>query len=272
MSAPFTRTLQVRLHDLDAWEDLRPSTLLRYMEQAATDLSIASDFDPAWYAKQGTAWVMRNIRMQRLGQAAYGDELTVSTWVSNSQRIRIWSEYEVRHTSGAPVAVGRAEWIYIDRQRRMPRPIDPAILAAWSAQEPSPLWQDVPALPAEDQQEPHTMSHPVYDYDADVMGHTNNTVYADWLGAAAGEALRTWGYPVTRPDPGVPQLRLALQFLEMQFLGPARPGETVTITTRLAGQDTTRCVRLAQEVQGATPGALVRAETVYALVADEPPL
>jgi acyl-CoA thioesterase FadM len=152
MSAPFTRTFQVRLHDLDAWEDLRPSTLLRYMEQAATDLSIASDFDPAWYARQGTAWVMRNIRMQRLGQAAYGDELTVSTWVSNSQRIRIWSEYEVRHISGAPVAVGRAEWIYIDRQRRMPRPIDPAILAAWSAQEPSSLWQDVPTLPAEDQQ------------------------------------------------------------------------------------------------------------------------
>jgi acyl-CoA thioesterase FadM len=271
MLSPFTCTLQVRLHDLDAWQDLRPSSLLRYMEQAATDLSIASDFDPAWYAQRDTAWIMRNIRLQRLGPAAYADELTLTTWVSNSQRIRLWSEYEVRHPTGVAVAVGRAEWVYIDRHRRLPRPIDPAILSAWSTQDPSPLWQDVPSLPVEEQQDPFIMPHQVYDYDADVMGHTNNTVYADWLGATAGEALRAWGYPLTRPDPSIPQLRLALQFLEMQFLGPARPGETVTIATRRTGQDpAARRVRLAQEIQGATSNPLVRSETVYDVVADEP--
>ncbi len=270
MNDAYAQHFQVRLHDLDAWQRIRSSRLLQYMEQVAVDMSTAAGFAADWYVAQGTAWVMRGIQLQRVGPAEYGDELITTAWVSSSQRIRLWCEYEVRHVAGAPVAVGKAEWIYIDRARRMPRPIDPAILSAWPTQAASPLWKEPAVLSPAASYDPHVITHTVYSYDADVMGHTNNTVYADWLEEAAGAALRAWDYPLDLPQPAAPKLRLDLQNLEIQYLGPTRPGDQVTLVSTYTGSDTSD-ISLTQEICGPTGDTLVRSKTMYALITNPTP-
>ena len=104
---PYSERLRVLTHDLDAWDRLRTSALLRYLEQAAWDASAAAGFGDAWYAERQTAWVIRRMTLHRLGPALYGKELTVTTWVGGWSRIRALREYEVRHPDGSPVALDR---------------------------------------------------------------------------------------------------------------------------------------------------------------------
>src|SRR3954467_14442557 len=107
MNGPYIEHFDVRIPDLDAWGRLRTRSLMHYMEQTATDMSVAVGLDQAWYAAQGTAWSMRQMRLQRLAPVNYRDELTVAIWVSNTQRVRLATDYEIRLHDGTPVAVGR---------------------------------------------------------------------------------------------------------------------------------------------------------------------
>src|SRR5437773_5871582 len=115
MIKPYMQDFDVRIREVTAWGDLATSSLLAYMEQTATDMSVAVGLDLAWYAAQGTAWAMRQVHLQRLAPAYYHDDLTVAIWVSNSQRVRLTTDYEVRQRDGTSVAVGRSAWVYIDR-------------------------------------------------------------------------------------------------------------------------------------------------------------
>src|SRR5699024_9003884 len=104
-------------------------SLLRYLEQLATAASTAVGFGAAWYAARQVAWVIRTIQLQRWDTAAYGDQLTLTTWVSSMARVRSWREYEIRRADGTPVAGGRVEWVFVDRLRLQPRSVDPDIIA-----------------------------------------------------------------------------------------------------------------------------------------------
>lgn len=287
MSKPYTQHFRTRIYEMDAWQRMRSSALLRYMEEAATGMSTAAGHDLNWYATHGTAWMMRGVKLQRFENANTGDDLIITTWVSSTQKVRLFADYEIRHndSNNTPVAVGRCEWVYIDWAKKLPRPLDPEIMTEWPSLEPSRLWEDgiQPPLvmPPEHSYEPHAVPHTVYCYDAEALGQTNYAVYADWFEEAAREALRAWGYPLEMPQLVAPKLRLDMQSLAIQYFGPTRPGYTVTITTNLTGVDGD-VVAVAQDIrlggfpatafslpnQTADQSPLVRAETVYRLQAN----
>ena len=267
MDQPYSQQFTVRLHDLDAWGQLRTNVLLQYLEQTATEMSGALGFPAAWYEQAGTAWVLRNISLQRCGPATHGDIVVTTSWVSDQRRVRMWTEYEVRHPAGAPVAVGRAEWAYVDRQRQMPRALDPALMTGWPVRAASALWQEVPSDPVPDPPPaPETMTHRVAFYEANAIRHTNNTVYAQWFEEAARLALRAWGYPIDLAPGAILPPALLLQSLAIRFHRSTYPDDVVTLTTRAthAAPDQHR-VALGQDIYGATPDLLVQADAVYVL-------
>ncbi len=267
MSSPFIEQFAVRLYDLDAWNQVRASILMRYIEQTATNLSVSTGFDVDWYAAHGTAFIMRSFRLQRLEPPQYGDCLTVAAWISSAQRVRLHLEFEIRQADQRPVAVGRAEWVHIDRHTRRPLPFDPHLLTLWPGGAPSVLWQNSPALAPSSQEYPPILhQHPVYIYDAEALGVTSFAVYPLWLEESAQQALRAWQYPVDLPNPGPLHCRLDLAELELQYLAPARPGETVTITTRHTGTgEADALVAVEQEIHAAEGTKCLNAKSRYQL-------
>jgi acyl-CoA thioesterase FadM len=247
---PYSNHTRVRTPDLDAWDRPRTSSLLRWLEQVAVEASASAGFGRAWYAARQTAWVIRRMTLQRLGPVAYGDELTVTTWISQIGRIRANRDYELRQADGAPVAVAQADWVYLNRVRQAPQAIDPHIATILPPLPPAPL-------------PPHTTATHAQRYEADSMGHINNAVYADWLEEAAGDALRAWDYALAAPAAAglVPELRR----ITIHYLRAVQPGDAVTITTVCTGLDPAGAqIALAQEIQGNGAGTgLVRAETIY---------
>jgi acyl-CoA thioesterase FadM len=265
----FAKVFSVRLYDLDAWNQLRSSTLMRYMEQVATDLTSATGFDPAWYESRGTAFIVRSFSLQRLNAAAYGDDLSVTTWVSNNQRVRLNLDFEVRQAEGSAIAVGRAEWVYIDRYTRRPQPLNPNILASWPAGDPSTLWNPLQPLVAREHCAMHVLGQSVHCFDAEALGVTSFAVYPIWLEEAARLALMSWGYPVELPHPGRPTRLLSLRSMELQYLGPTRPGEAITISTHHEGEDLNeQQVGVAQEINSADGQLRVRAKARYDMYAN----
>lgn len=265
MNQPYHQHFTVRLHDLDAWKQVRTNVLLQYLEATATAMSGAMGFPAAWYEAAGTAWVLRSIALQRCGAAAQDETVVAASWVSDQQRVRMWTEYEIRHEAGTPVAVGRAEWVYVDRRRQMPRALDQALLAEWPRGPASPLWEDAPALPPPAAvPAPAVWTHEVAFFEATEIRHTNNTFYAQWFEEAARRALRTWGYPVDQAPDAILPPAVVLHSLAIRFQRSTYPDDLVTATTRLVGvaPDGHR-VALGHDLHGATPDLLVQAEAVY---------
>jgi acyl-CoA thioester hydrolase len=261
---PYSMTERVHTPDLDAWNRLRTVSLLRYLEQLATAASTAAGFGAPWYAARQVGWVIRTIHLQRWDTAAYGDLLTLTTWVSSMARVRSWREYEIRRADGTPVAGGRVEWVFVDRLRQQPRSVDPDIIALFPLLPPTALVTPPPVLPPVDWPL-HTVTRRAWRYEADAMGHINNTVYADWLEEAAGDAVRAWGTPLA--DPAAPGLVLAPQTLTITYLRSVQPGDTVTVTTTGTGAAPGGSpLAFAQTITRAgEPDVLIRAETVYHL-------
>jgi acyl-CoA thioester hydrolase len=261
---PYSMTERVHTPDLDAWNRLRTVSLLRYLEQLATAASTAAGFGAPWYAARQVGWVIRTIHLQRWDTAAYGDLLTLTTWVSSMARVRSWREYEIRRADGTPVAGGRVEWVFVDRVRLQPRAVDPDIIALFPLLPPTALVTPPAPWPPVDWPL-HTTTRRAWRYEADSMGHINNTVYADWLEEAAGDAVRAWGTPLA--DPAAPGLVLAPQTLTITYLRSVQPGDTVTLTTTGAGAAPGGSpLAFAQTITRAgEPDVLIRAETVYDL-------
>lgn len=264
MDQPFSEMFQIRWHDLDGYNQVRSATLMRYIEQTANNLSIATGFGVEWYAQQGTAFVMRSFQLQWVGAAAYQDTLTIAIWVSSSQRVRLCLDFEIRHTNGTPVAVARSEWVHINRHTRRPQPFAPMLLTTWPSGAASPLWQELPPHNHTDQiYDPSMQLHPVFGYDAESLGVTSFAVYALWLEEAAHLALLQQGYPLCFPNPEGLGSRLALHKLELQYLAPTRPGDSLTISTLYVGTNAaTNMITVEQKIHGADTAECLRA-TLY---------
>jgi acyl-CoA thioester hydrolase len=266
---PYHMTERIRTPDLDAWNRLRTVALLRYLEQLATAASTAAGFGGDWYTARQTAWVIRTLYLERLGAVAYGDILTLTTWVSSMVRVRSWREYELRQADGTPVAAGRVEWVYVDRVRQVPRSVEPEIVAQFFTLPPMALVTPVPSLPPASRP-PHTVTRRTWRYEADSLGHINNTVYADWLEEAAGDAVRAWG--IALAEPAAPGLLLHPAATTITYLRSVQPGDTVLITTTCAGADPDgTTLALAQTITYPdAPAVLIRAETFYRLIEGTP--
>src|SRR4051794_28997469 len=95
MTHRLTRRFRVRHYELDAFGHVNNVVYAQYMQEAAIDASARAGYDPAWYRARGTGWVMRRLTVRYLGQATYGDEVDVTTWVSQMRGVSSNREYEL---------------------------------------------------------------------------------------------------------------------------------------------------------------------------------
>jgi acyl-CoA thioester hydrolase len=134
MVRAFAYRFRVRHDELDSFGDLNNAVCVKYMQEAAIQASTDAGYSLSWYEQRGVAWVVRRLEIRYYLQVRYGEELAVTTWISECGRSTCSREYDITRTlDGARVARGRALWVYIDskggRPLRLPEEIEIAFFS-----------------------------------------------------------------------------------------------------------------------------------------------
>ena len=114
--------LRVRSYEGDAWGQVPASGILRYLEQSAIDAADDAGYGPEFH--RGDSFC--------LGDKAHDpsvdeepartrDDLEIRTWISHFAKVRGGREYRIANAStGNMVAIGLAEWVYLNRDTFTP--------------------------------------------------------------------------------------------------------------------------------------------------------
>jgi acyl-CoA thioester hydrolase len=231
MTLRFTRRFRVRHYELDVSGQVNDVTLVRYMQEAAIEASTDLGFSPDWYRQHNVGWVVRRLSVRSLAPLTYGDDVEVNTWISEMRGVRSTREYDLTLArSGARVARGRAEWVYMDVPTGQPIRIPDEWAAALAT---TGELEDLGVRLKEPRQTKdayrYTSRRCVQYHELDTVQHVNHAVYLLWAGQAYFDALRAAGHPAkdTHSEEGM-ALRASH---EVQYFASARDNENIEIVS-----------------------------------------
>jgi acyl-ACP thioesterase len=163
---------RVHLGDVDGSARLRLEALARYLQDVATD-----DADDAKLSERGGVWVVRSVDVEFGGRPWYHDRVELATFCSGSGPR--WAERRttLRGARGDVIEVV-ALWVFVDRERGRPLPLDPDFFAIYGE---AAGGRKVRGRLRHDRPPDGVDSRPwsLRESDFDVLGHVNNARYLE---------------------------------------------------------------------------------------------
>jgi acyl-CoA thioester hydrolase len=124
----FTTQLWVRHYEMDVLGHVNNAVYQHYLEHAAIEHSNQLGFTPARYQALGGTFVMRRIQLEYLRPAIAGDNIAITTWVTEMRGSRAIRRYEIRKTGQSDLLVSaEALWVWVDLNTMRPKAIPVAI-------------------------------------------------------------------------------------------------------------------------------------------------
>ncbi|MCI0477381.1 MAG: thioesterase [Anaerolineales bacterium] len=234
MTLTFTTRLRVRHYELNARNELPNSALFRIFQETAMRATQDAGFGVEWFAERHTVWLVYQMTVEHLRPIHYPNELEVTTWLSDAQKVRTHREYLARNVAtGEIVARGRAYWVHLNGATMLPARIPPELIARFqpngvrAVSRVEPRAYPAPSVPIE-----YRAHRRVQRYEADGMQHVNNAVYVDWLEETLADAV------AARPEQSATEskgARLYVRRHDIEYARSAVPGDEVEIVARLIG-------------------------------------
>jgi len=197
---PYTRRFRIRHYELDFLGHLNNATYVRFMQEAAIEASTEAVFSPAWYREHGTGWVIRRLEIRYYAQARYGEELSVTTWVSDMKRATSHREYLLTRTSdGAQMARARVNWVYLDLKTGQPIRIPEYFREAFQPSgELEALGIRITKAQTPEKSHRYRSTRRVQTCEVDTMVHVHHAAYLTWIEQAYFDAIRRAGHPIEK--------------------------------------------------------------------------
>ncbi len=224
MAHTYTAHFCIRHYELNARELVPNRVLAHFFQETAIQASADAGYGTDWYDTHHTVWVIREMTLEHSRPIRHGDELAVTTWLSEMEHVRAHREYLAQNTvTGQVVARASVYWAHVDRQTLYPARIPPDVTGHFAPngiravsnlkprEYPAPVGN---ILPREIRS-----TRRVQPYEADSMRHVNNAIYLDWLEE-----------PLADVSP-----HLCVYRHDIEYVRGALPGDTVEMVTRLVG-------------------------------------
>lgn len=221
---PFRHSLTAGYTDSFNGRAVQPSALMSFMEEAAAEHCRVIGLDIFSLLESGQGWVLTGAALKVLRYPAYGERLSIETWISRWKNFSGIREYRITSSNGEIVAEGGGRWVFWDLGTRKPVKIPQVFRDSWYLSDDSPYRlmypsSDTPEFPetipgAGDE---CSVRLKVRRGDVDLYGHLHNTTYMDWLMEAVPDHLYQDWEPRT---------------FGIRFLGEAGLGDDVIFSTR----------------------------------------
>lgn len=241
-----------------------PYIYVQYLEESATQASAHYGYTFKWYSNRSEFWVVRRLQLHYYEPARVDDRLNVATWISEIKRVSSAREYDVRRASdSAQVLRGRHDWVYVDREKLLPRRIPAEFSENFT---PDPVLEDldvgIPNSTSIENPVIFTLNMRARADEIDLLQIVNNAIYARWGDHAVTEALRSIGVQPFAPLPdGVVMQRTGR---EVEYLRGSTDNIPVTIRTYLSEVGADRARWTNEILNGETGETIARDRLTFA--------
>lgn len=165
-------------NDCDLNDMLRPSKVLRYMQETANRQMSACKPSYNDLFRQGLAFILSRITVEYYGQLHPYDKISVETWPSESKSLSFPRFYRIKR-DGKTVMEGASSWALVDINAQKLVRATEVDLSNYTFAEPLelPLRFKIPNELTSVETKPHTVEYSQIDCNR----HMNNTNYPDML-------------------------------------------------------------------------------------------
>jgi acyl-CoA thioester hydrolase len=125
----FTMRRPVRWRDIDGAGHVNNASFMTYIEDCSVEVAAAYGWPMTRMMEGGFGIIARRYRIEYRLPAFLGDELEVSTWVSDPRRATAVRHYTVKRVvDGALLARAHVLWVWVELATGRPRRIPPGFL------------------------------------------------------------------------------------------------------------------------------------------------
>ena len=218
---PGSYTLHIPRHACTPRDTARAGDLWRVVQDAAVSDASDRGWPPERFRAAGTGFVVREMRAVHHREAAYGEELHVTTQIADHRR-----EILVRReTQVAGVMSATADWVHIGPDGA-PQRASAALIAAFPASPHAPAPPVLAEVDSADARPLPDLTFSPWWTEMDPLAHTNHPRYVDWADEAMARALHARGVDPIGVIPLADRVRFRLG---------ARATDVVTVSGRALG-------------------------------------
>lgn len=210
-----TTMLPLRVTDFDRYGRIKPSAVLSLFQEAATVQAGLMDIGHDDMERRGVFWAVIRTYYELVEQPRLYTSVQVRTWPHSPSRFSFQRDYVITSLEGRLLARGTSEWVLMSLEDR-------ALVALEGVYEPpehildEKTFERKPRKIRDFETDDRDAFVIVPPYSAaDINGHVNNTVYAD--------------YPLNAMELGPDQV---IRSFQIDFRHEVRTGEPIYILTR----------------------------------------
>lgn len=191
----FECTFSVPYYGIGADEQVKPDTLLQFLQEAAAIHANSARVGVADLLKDDLTWVLRRYRIN-IKSSLVRCDLNIRTWYEPQRNLFSVRVFEGRSPSGDVVIDAWSSWIIVDLKRGRPIRLDHVLPDSYFANvEPTgrPVTDEV--MPIGDSFD-YESTLQVRRRELDLNGHANHTAYFDWALESIPEEAIAGFFPV----------------------------------------------------------------------------
>lgn len=179
----FQRKIKILASDADAYQRLRLSTLMRFLQEISIAHTEALGCTKEKTLDRGFLWVITGIRFEMLRPVLYDEEIVLVTWSGETRHVLFPRYFRIFDQNGDMILNGSSIWLLIDGRKR-----SFLFPARYGIEIPGISFENEMTLPEELSRIKESEGLNIREKnreacysDLDLNGHVNNTRYLDWI-------------------------------------------------------------------------------------------
>ena len=216
MSSFWTENFKVRSYEVDFRKQATIETLCRYFQEAAWNHAEALGVGYQRLLQENKIWVLSRLLIEMESSPVWGETVQIVTWPRAAKSVFAMRDFEILNASGVRFLAGTSAWLVIDTRSRKPQRVDRLTATIQAVQDRRAIMEEPEKIPELASDTVSTQQITVRYTDIDVNRHVNNARYLGWL-------MDSYSFEFHEQH--------SLRRLEINYLGEAQPGQSITIST-----------------------------------------